>query len=228
MREQACWLLAMLATHATSAQKATLALPRRAAVVAPVFPMSSSALGKRKAGDEPVAGATVANVSAARGPPVVSRRRERAMRQELRWLNSCFSQYVSARADSSEPLDGAAEDYLRYVRQIRAQYSDVLAPATPLQRRCGRVYVVGTGDMGQLGLGDDEDGIMVCQRPHPLDAFGLPVCVVACGGMHSLAITDDGGVWSWGVNDDGPLGREVCANVVRCAAPTLALVANFD
>ena len=36
---------------------------------------------------------------------------------------------------------------------------------------------------------------------------GLKVCSIACGGMHTLAVTTDGKVWSWGVNDEGSLGR---------------------
>ena len=31
---------------------------------------------------------------------------------------------------------------------------------------------------------------------------------VAAGGMHSVALTDDGQIWTTGVNDEGALGRE--------------------
>jgi hypothetical protein len=30
---------------------------------------------------------------------------------------------------------------------------------------------------------------------------------VACGGMHTVALAADGKVWTWGVNDEGALGR---------------------
>ena len=76
-------------------------------------------------------------------------------------------------------------------------------------RRCGALYVVGTGDFGQLGLGDMGDNAERT-RPVPLDAFGgRLVTLIACGGMHSLAVTEDGELWSWGVNDEGSLGRVV-------------------
>lgn len=31
---------------------------------------------------------------------------------------------------------------------------------------------------------------------------------VACGGMHTVALTEDRQLYSWGVNDEGALGRE--------------------
>lgn len=58
------------------------------------------------------------------------------------------------------------------------------------------------GDMGQLGLGED-----VMEAPVPR---GLPVLktvrTVACGGMHTICLAG-GTLWSWGVNDEGALGR---------------------
>lgn len=34
------------------------------------------------------------------------------------------------------------------------------------------------------------------------------VLQIACGGMHTVALLDDGRIFSWGVNDEGALGRE--------------------
>ena len=65
--------------------------------------------------------------------------------------------------------------------------------------------VWGTGDMGQLGLGED---VQEKARPFPLP-LGSPVLKVACGGMHTLAVTAGGQLFSWGVNDEGALGRAV-------------------
>ena len=70
----------------------------------------------------------------------------------------------------------------------------------------GAVFVVGNGDCGQLGLGDD--GERDSQRPLRLTALdGQRVRQVACGGMHSVALTFDGKLFSWGCNDDDSLGR---------------------
>ncbi|ORZ22527.1 regulator of chromosome condensation 1/beta-lactamase-inhibitor protein II [Absidia repens] len=69
----------------------------------------------------------------------------------------------------------------------------------------GSVYVFGSGDTGQLGLGDS---MLTRKRPMPLkDLDDKKVVDVACGGMHSLAVTKDGQLYSWGCNDQRALGR---------------------
>lgn len=42
---------------------------------------------------------------------------------------------------------------------------------------------------------------------------------VACGGMHTVALSSQGEVWTWGVNDEGALGRKtgvVCRSSCAC------------
>ena len=77
----------------------------------------------------------------------------------------------------------------------------------PIQRL--DVFVCGEGSNGELGLGTAKNVIDV-KRPrlNPLlSAAQVGVVQVACGGMHALALTHDGKVLSWGVNDGGALGR---------------------
>lgn len=71
----------------------------------------------------------------------------------------------------------------------------------------GECFVWGTGDAGQLGLGDD---IVELSRPRLLSTLpsATPVLKVVCGGMHTVAIVQGGLVYSWGVNDEGALGRK--------------------
>lgn len=68
----------------------------------------------------------------------------------------------------------------------------------------GKVLVCGTGDTGQLGLGED---IMERKRPSPLESIVNPVDICA-GGMHNLVLTKTGEVYSFGCNDEGALGRD--------------------
>ncbi|KAI4098328.1 MAG: hypothetical protein LQ339_006479 [Xanthoria mediterranea] len=79
------------------------------------------------------------------------------------------------------------------------------APNSPLH-----VYVFGEGSSGELGLGAVKNAIDV-KRPRlnanlPADKVG--VVHIACGGMHVAALTRDGTVLTWGVNDQGALGRD--------------------
>ncbi|KAI4189470.1 MAG: hypothetical protein L6R41_001432 [Letrouitia leprolyta] len=72
------------------------------------------------------------------------------------------------------------------------------------------VYVFGEGSSGELGLGTAKNAIDV-KRPRlnaVLPAETVGVVHVTCGGMHVAALTDDGKVLTWGVNDQGALGRD--------------------
>ncbi len=56
-----------------------------------------------------------------------------------------------------------------------------------------QVMTFGQGDIGQLGLGDDIDER---KKPSPVGGAleGLKVVQVVCGGMHTVALTDQGKV----------------------------------
>lgn len=81
-------------------------------------------------------------------------------------------------------------------------------PTPTAQRRALDVFVFGTGSMGELGLGPASKNKTV-KRPR-LNAFlaEADVIDVAVGGMHAVALLKDGRVLSWGVNDQGALGRD--------------------
>jgi regulator of chromosome condensation len=88
--------------------------------------------------------------------------------------------------------------------------------------------VFGTGDCGQFGRGED---VSEASRPIPSQlpsdaaapaaganaaaagALKRRALQVAPGGMHTLALADDGTVWSTGVNDEGALGRPTAGEV---------------
>ncbi|KAK3715838.1 hypothetical protein LTR37_006821 [Vermiconidia calcicola] len=72
------------------------------------------------------------------------------------------------------------------------------------------VFVCGEGGSGELGLGTSKKAIDV-KRPrlNPyLAADKVGAVKVVAGGMHALAITHDNKIISWGVNDQGALGRD--------------------
>ena len=68
----------------------------------------------------------------------------------------------------------------------------------------GAVWSWGYGEDGQLGHGDWQDQLL----PKKVEAFaGQHVVAVSVGGTHSLALTADGAVWSWGWGTYGKLGH---------------------
>ena len=69
----------------------------------------------------------------------------------------------------------------------------------------GEVYAWGRNYYGQLGLGDGKDRYI----PTKLDSTKFDnrkVSQISAGGSHSLALTEDGEVYSFGYNYDGELG----------------------
>lgn len=88
-----------------------------------------------------------------------------------------------------------------------ASDSDVVSNAAPTQLL--DVYVCGTNCYGELGLGD---ATKKSELPGPvlnpkLSASDVGVVYIAVGGVHSAALTRDNKILTWGVNDEGALGR---------------------
>ncbi len=83
----------------------------------------------------------------------------------------------------------------------------------------GRVYAWGDNGWGQLG-----DGATTANRTLPVPVFtsgvlsGKTVIAIAAGYTHSVALTSDGKVYTWGYNGYGELGTGT-ANWVANSAP---------
>ncbi|KAK6448056.1 hypothetical protein FP744_10004306 [Trichoderma asperellum] len=76
------------------------------------------------------------------------------------------------------------------------------------------VYVFGEGTSGELGLGSKRvNGKKPIDVKRPrlndnLSAKTVGIVQIACGGMHVVALTRDNKILTWGVNDQGALGRD--------------------
>ncbi|KAG9031903.1 hypothetical protein FRB95_002109 [Tulasnella sp. JGI-2019a] len=95
--------------------------------------------------------------------------------------------------------------------------SDVInpIPGIPAHHRPPlSLFVYGTGDFGQLGLGVEPLEPVLLPSPHTWCTEAIEegtleggVERLAVGCMHSLLIDEAGRVWSWGTNNEAALGR---------------------
>jgi regulator of chromosome condensation len=71
-----------------------------------------------------------------------------------------------------------------------------------------KVFLFGEGSSGELGFGATKKAIDV-KRPRFNEALSdKNVVRIAAGGMHVVALTKDNQILTWGVNDNGALGRD--------------------
>ncbi|XP_026580225.1 probable E3 ubiquitin-protein ligase HERC6 [Pseudonaja textilis] len=85
----------------------------------------------------------------------------------------------------------------------------------------GKVFSWGAGGFGQLGTGKLKDS----STPKKIDALSkYNVIQVACGHYHSIVLTKDGRVFSWGQNSHGQLGlgKELPSQATPCNISSLA------
>jgi alpha-tubulin suppressor-like RCC1 family protein len=92
----------------------------------------------------------------------------------------------------------------------------------------GALYSFGRGEYEQLSHGSKEDE----HSPKLVDALRhVRIAAAAAGGYHSLALTEDGTVFSWGLNNTGQLGlgyKVVPQNVEALSGLKVCAVAAAD
>lgn len=83
-----------------------------------------------------------------------------------------------------------------------------ITEADKIQRKYNRshgdVAVCGSGECGQLGLGESVLGIRRFKVVSGLR--NQNISQLAAGGLHSAALSDSGDVFTWGMSDEGSLG----------------------
>lgn len=100
-------------------------------------------------------------------------------------------------APTAKRPSGAAAKDLQKKRRLQKEF-------VAFSGKPGHCFTFGESLFGALGHGED-----VTERRTALqvDVGDQQVLAVCSGDMHSVAITEDGRVYTWGVNDEGALGR---------------------
>ena len=125
---------------------------------------------------------------------------------------STVAKATTAASKKRKVSDEEDERPVKKARPVKLEKPKVIINQAPTQRL--NVYVFGEGSAGELGLGHAKNVIDV-KRPrlNPLlSAKDVGVVQIACGGMHVAALTHDNKILTWGVNDQGALGRDTTWN----------------
>ncbi|XP_066941651.1 X-linked retinitis pigmentosa GTPase regulator-like [Macrobrachium rosenbergii] len=100
---------------------------------------------------------------------------------------------------------------------------------TAVVTESGRVFMIGSNDMGQLGLGSTKP----VSKPSCVKALKPEkVKHAACGRAHTIVSCASGSVYAWGHNEDGQLGTEDLEDrhspilILEMDIPVTALVAG--
>lgn len=93
---------------------------------------------------------------------------------------------------------------------MAAEYERILKVIQGLYKQpSGKVLAMGNDDINALGVAVTEDDDKLEEYP-PTFTLNIPsnIIQVAAGGTHSVALSEEGEVYTWGNNDDYALGRE--------------------
>jgi alpha-tubulin suppressor-like RCC1 family protein len=74
----------------------------------------------------------------------------------------------------------------------------------------GALWAWGRGSSGQLGLGDTNDRLAPTLVGAEEVFGGSQVRTISCGDEHTLAVTEAGELWAWGLGAQGRLGLNDC------------------
>ena len=103
-------------------------------------------------------------------------------------------------SDTPEEAAAIIAEHLRIQGEIEALYG----------RPTGQVVAMGSDDCLQLGIATSPEAEKEDEYPPTFvrkfaaDASGS-IIQVAAGGLHSVALSEDGHAYTWGCNDDGAL-----------------------
>lgn len=115
---------------------------------------------------------------------------------------------AAAAAPASKKRKATEEPEAAPAKKVKVVPKGPVINDRPTQRL--HVFVFGEGSSGELGLGTAKNAIDVKRprlNPH-LAADSVGVVQIAAGGMHAVALTHDNKILTWGVNDQGALGRD--------------------
>lgn len=207
------------ATAKAPAKTATKTTMAKKAGVKKAAPASDAKTQKKTAASTTETKKTKLKTAAAKavvdaGAKVTTTKREKkSTTRDTKAVEGALPAPPARKRKTSTEEDAAAEPKPKKARVAKAPITRKPKPKVVINKAPSqklRVFVCGEGSQGELGLGSAK-GTVDVKRPRLnalLAAEDVGVVQVAAGGMHCVALTHDGKVLTWGVNDQGALGRD--------------------
>ena len=121
----------------------------------------------------------------------ILRTRQQEYDRHIQSLNASYLQSIieHLKHDPEKIWKDIMMEYLSYARHIEERFGEAK----------GSVLTFGSGDCGQLAHGVERDGDMIVKFPRQVTGLNAHhVTRLACGGLHSAALTSVGQVFTWG------------------------------
>ena len=164
---------------------------------------------KASCADDPPAAARTTKKAAAPTPaPAPAKKMAKRKKDEASDIEEEVAPTKKTKVDAPKAAPKARKapvDPPRGPRRVRGKKTEINAIryTEPL-----KVFVFGEGSSGELGFGATRKAIDVKRPRYNEPLSNLNVVRIAAGGMHVVALTKDNKILTWGVNDNGALGRD--------------------
>jgi hypothetical protein len=118
------------------------------------------------------------------------------------WGNNFWSQLGNGRKDKN-PVQENNPELNKLLSDLNIAFIKCGASHSLALTQSGEVYAWGSNYSGQIGCGDN----YIKSMPTKLKALNdIKIKMISCGFHHSMALTENGCVYSWGFNEFGQLG----------------------
>jgi regulator of chromosome condensation len=196
------------ATAATSESKST---KRQSATKPTSKSITSSSTSKRPAEDETVSQpakrqrSTKTEKAAPSAPKKVVRK---PAPKKVPATKETKTTKAKTKITSESELNGIKHQKIQAAKKspVEARKVEPEINAPPTEKL--RVFACGEGSAGELGLGPKGREVKRPRYNVLLDPEKIGIVQMSAGGMHTVALTHDNKILTWGVNDQGALGRD--------------------
>ena len=112
----------------------------------------------------------------------------------------------AAYADGTEPPRVVVPTRVAWLNEVAVTHVACGTSHTMVVTETGQLYGFGNNEWGQLGVGSADETLLLPTLvigPGASDPMSTGIVFVACGDAHTVALAEDGQVYTFGLNSHG-------------------------